>query len=368
MPDDVVTETPAADPGTELDINAALDQIEADPQPEDEAEAVEATEAKPAAKPGKAAAAPAAASDDLSDLLAEGVKWTPETVKTAATRVQTQAKAAQELVSKSHKLWGTAEKHARKVETREQRVQEVGRTLNSQVQLFNASLNAIKTGDAKTALEGLRTIIGSDPVQWLEDLNIHIASNGKKKPKSPEILEMEARLERFEQAERARAEQGEEAEAKRFVAQRKVELVEFAKSAPDDYPLLAEIAEENPRGVADSLASIITENAKRGRKVADSEAARMLEEQLQQQSELSERARQKREKRATDSGSGRGTGTPSQQANPGTAQTPHVKGKSLSVSAVQASSVKRELTDDELAEDAANFLPPALVNWARNAM
>lgn len=360
--------TEADDTSADLDVNAALDQAEADPI-EDEADETEEAP-KPAAKGApvpKAEAKPKAvapAVEDLSDLLAEGVKFTPETLQKGAARVVAQAKAAQELTSKAHKLWGTAEKHARKTERREGQSLEVQRTLNSQVQLFNASMNAIKSGDAKTALEGLRQLRGGDPVAFLEELNIHIATNGKKKAKAPELLEMEARLERFEQAERDRETRAEEQRALAFIAQREQELTALATEGEEDYPLVAEFAEENPETIGKALSEIIIHHARKGRKVADSDAVRMLEKQLQAQSELSERARTKREKRTADSGSERGTGNPS---NPGAANTPKVKGKSLSVSAVTTPTVNRDLTEEELAEDSASFLPPALLNWARGS-
>jgi hypothetical protein len=362
-----------------LDVNSLLNAAEADEQPEPETEEAPPAAEKPkapAAKapPSKAApAAPAkpapappqaepAEADDLSDLLAEGVTFTPETVKKGAARVVAQAKAAQELTTKAHKVWGTAEKHARKVKEDRETVQRERQMFGAQVQQMNAAFNAMRTGDAKTALEGIRQLTGQDPVTWLESLNIHIASNGKKKPKSSEVQELEARLERFEQAERARAQQNEEAQAQAFIVQRYQELTTLATESAETHPHVAEFALENPETIGEALAQIIVRSARAGRKVADAEALRMLEEQLEHQSELSERARQKREKRAADSGSEHGTGNPSK---PGTAQAPTVKGKSLSTSAITAPSVKRELTDEELEEDSANFLPPALLNWSR---
>jgi hypothetical protein len=360
-----------------LDVNAVLDTAEPDEQPEVETEAEEAPpEPKPAAKakeaakaptPAKAAPAPAVEPDDLSDLLGESVTFTPETLKKGAARVIAQAKAANELISKSHKLWGTAEKHANKTKAQQEAIQRDKQTFGAQVQQFQAAFNALRTGDAKTALEGLRQLSGRDPVGWLEELNIHIASNGKKKPKAPEVLDLEQRLERFEQAERAREAQAEEQRAIAFIEQRHQQLSELANSSADDYPFVAEFATENPEVIGEALAAIIVRGAQRGVKVADAQALRMLEEQLAAQSEVSERARAKREKRTAGLVPESGTGSPSRQAKPGTTQASTVKGKSLSASAITAPAVKRELTDEELADDSADFLPPALLNWARGS-
>lgn len=367
------TEAPATDPSHELDVNSLLNAADATPD-EEVTEVIEPAAkpgapvkpgAKPTEKPGEKKPAPAAVpveEDDLSDLLAETATFTPETLKKGAARVVAQAKAAQELVSKSHKVWGTAEKHARKVERDQQEIRLQKQTFGAQVQQMNAAFNAVRTGDAKTALEGIRQLTGQEPIAWLESLNIHIASNGKKKPKAPEILELEARLERYEQKEREKAVQGEEREAQTFIAQRHQQLATLATESEEDFPLVAEFAAENPSRIGAALADIIIESGRKNVKVGDLAAVRMLEEQLQHQSELSERARQKREKRTAGSVPERGTGNP---INPGTAQAPTVKGKSLSASALSAPAAKRELSDEELEEDSASFLPPALLNWSR---
>jgi hypothetical protein len=350
-----------------LDVNGLLDAAEPDEAAEKETEepstpaaAKPADKAEP--KPTKAPAAPA---DDLSDLLAEDATFTPDALKKGAARVVAQAKAAQELTSKAHKVWGTAEKFAGKAKAGREQLQRDQQVFSAQAQQLSAAFNAVRTGDAKTALEGLRQLSGRDPIEWLEELNVHIATNGKKKPKSADVQALEERLNRYEQAERARTAQIEERQAVQFVARREQELGELAASSGEDFPQVAEFAEENPQLVVEALVTIISRAHKRGVKVADADAVRMLEEQLQKQAELSERARTKREKRTTDSGSGSGTGSPSQQAKPAAAQAPTVKGKSLSSAAITAPAAKRELTDEELADDSASFLPPALLRFSR---
>jgi len=353
-----------------LDMHALLDspdeevQEEAEPEPAPEAKPAKgkAEAAKPETKPAAAAKPAAAPLDDLSDILDEKATFTPEALKKNAARVVATAKAAQELTKKAHNVWGTAEKQLQKSERIKAEVHREKQTFGAQVQQLNAAFSALRTGDAKTALEGLRQLSGRDPIAWLEELNIHIASNGKKKPKAPEVLELEARLERFERAEQAKAAQAEEQQALAFVAKRQEELASVAASAEEEYPYVAEFAADNPELIGQALADIIVNYAKRGRKVGDLDAVRMLEKQLEHQSELSEQARTKREKRTAGSEPERGTGNPSK---PGQAQAPTVKGKSLSVSAQTAPTVTRELTDEELTDDSASFLPPALLNWAR---
>jgi hypothetical protein len=354
-----------------LDMHALLDspdeptEEEAEPEPAPEAKPTKgkAEPTKPEAKPAPAAKPAAGPLDDLSDLLDEKATFTPDALKKNAARVVATAKAAQELTKKAHNVWGTAEKQLQKSERIKAEVHREKQTFGAQVQQLNAAFSALRTGDAKTALEGLRQLSGRDPIAWLEELNIHIASNGKKKPKSPEILEMEARLERFEQAERAKAAHAEEQHALAFIARRHEELAATAAAAEEEHPYVAEFAADNPELIGKALADVIVHySTKLGRKVGDLDAVRMLEKQLEHQSELSERARAKREKRTAGSEPERGTGNPSK---PGQAQAPTVKGKSLSVSAQTAPTVTRELTDEELTDDSASFLPPALLNWAR---
>jgi hypothetical protein len=353
-----------------LDMHALLDspdepiEEEAEPEPAAEAKPAKgkAEAAKPEAKPAPAAKAAAAPLDDLSDLLDEKATFTPDALKKNAARVVATAKAAQELTKKAHNVWGTAEKHLQKSERVKTEVHRDKQVFVAQVQQFQAAFNALRTSDAKGALEGLRQLSGRDPIAWLEELNIHIASNGKKKPKAPEVLELEQRLERFERAEQAKAAQAEERQALAFVAKRQEELAAAAAGAEEEHPYVAEFAAENPELIGEALANIIVHYAAKGRKVGDLEAVRMLEKQLEHQSDLSERARAKREKRTAGSEPERGTGNPSK---PGQAQAPTVKGKSLSVSAQTAPTVTRELTDEELTDDSASFLPPALLNWAR---
>lgn len=362
------TQETGADTGPEvLDVNGLLDASEPDEAAEEATEEPSTPAAtkpagktppadKPEAKPAKAPV------DDLSDLIADGVTFTPETLKKGAARVVATVKAAQELTKKAHNTWGTAEKHLQKSERVKTETHRDRQTFTAQVQQFNAAFNAMRTGGAKEALEGVRQVFGRDPIEWLEELNVHIASNGKKKPVSPEVQQLREELAQIRAEKQREAQQAEEREAVAFVARREQELGELAASSGEDFPQVAEFAEESPQLVVQALVAIIANGHKRGVKVADAEAVRMLEEQLQKQSELSERARTKREKRTADSGSERGTGNPSK---PGTAQAPTVKGKSLSSAAITAPAVRRELTDEELADDSASFLPPALLRFSR---
>lgn len=328
-----------------IDINAALAHGET-PEPAEGAEA-----------------AADDAEDDLADLLTADLKLTPEQVRQAAERIRKAAEKSSKLRSESHKIWGAAEKRAKKVARREQEFQANARHFVAERDQFVAAWNAVRSGDAKTTLEGLRSLTGRDPVQVLEELNLHIASNGKKRELTPQERELQEKLTRIERALETKAANEEQARINSFIAQRKTQLAQSASESAEQFPLLSDYAQENPQAIGDALAEIIIEGGKRGEKIGDAKAMRILEEHL---NELSQRAL-RRKNGTAGSGPEHGTGTPSQKANPGQASKPALKGKSLSVSSATAASAKRELTEEELQEDAANFLPASLVNWARGS-
>lgn len=336
------TDTPV-DEQPVIDINAALAHGET-PEPSEGADTDDAD-----------------AEDELADLLVDGLKLTPEQVRQAAERVRKAAAQAKKLRAESHKLWGASEKRAKKVMRREADYQANARMFAGERDQFVAAWSAVRSGDAKTTLEGLRTLTGRDPVQVLEELNLHIASNGKRRELTPQERELQEKLTRIERTLEMKAANEEQQKIDSFIAQRKTQLAQSASESAEQFPLLSDYAQENPQAIGDALAEIIVEGGKRGEKIGDANAMRILEEHL---NELSQRAL-KRKNGTAGSGPEHGTGTPSQKANPGQASKPALKGKSLSVSSATAASAKRELTEEELQEDAANFLPASLVNWAR---
>jgi hypothetical protein len=332
----------AAEVTPQIDINAVLT-------------GTDATVAAPSGEVG------ADESDDLSDLLAEELDLTPEQLQAAVKRIRANAEKTQKLRTDAHKIWGTSEKRAKKLEKREAEIRHNQQVFEAQARQFNAAFSALRTGDAKTTLEGLRQLTGRDPIKVLEDLNVHIASNGKKRELTPEEIELKERIDRLEQTRQLETEQAEYNRAAQFVEQRKQQLAQGAITGEEQFPALADYAKDNQRQVGEALAELIVSAAREGRKLTDAEAMGMLDKHLD---ELSQRTL-RRKNGTTDSGSENGTGIPGQKPKPGTAQAPVGKGKSLSVSAATAASVKRDLTEEELAEDAANFLPSSLVSWAR---
>jgi hypothetical protein len=136
------------------------------------------------------------------------------------------------------------------------------------------------------------------------------------------------------------------AQREQFVSQRQAQLGEVG-SDPDLFP---ELSVWEPNEIGEALAEVITRvYNETGKRISDLKAAKMLEQDLAE----------RRAKR------GSGLETRAEKAKPDQAQSPPPqRGRSLAPGLSAQSASRRELTDDEIAEDAADFLPASLLRAA----
>lgn len=382
-----VTETPpglGAGPG-EFVLGDILSDLNSEPEPE----ATEQTApAKPAAaKPGKpdpkAAAkgkpAPVAASKakvvevekpaepgKLKEDFSDDRPWTPERVKAAAAE-------ARELARSAQAQWAREQKRADKLaRDREEHLREKGQFKAIRDQ-FAVDFQALRSGDPKTKLMALGRLAGVDGAQLWEELTLEMVQTNKSRELTPgekalraEIAELKAKLAGDEQA---KAEQNMASAIER----RKVELGELGSSVQTvvdeesgeevEAPVYPELSLWSAEEIGEALAEVITRvyndrkrsgQPQRTWRISDAEAAQMLEDDL---------AARKARRGAPQGVSG--LAPRAEKAKPEQAQSPPPKrGRSLAPGLSTQSASRRELTDDEIQEDAADFIPASILRAA----
>lgn len=368
------TDAPEAPPGigggpgefTLGDILGGLNE-EADAAAEVEEEEESAAPAKPAAKAGAKGAKPAAAPaakpkvvenqkpepGQLKEDFSDDRPWTPERVKAAVGE-------ARELARRAQAQWTKESKRSEKLEVRRAEMLREQGQFKAIRDAFAVDFQALRTGDPKTRLAALGRLAGVDGAQLWEELTLEMVQGSKKRELTPgekalkaELDELKGRLQN-----RARQEQAQEEDA--LISQRKAELGELGSDA-ELYP---ELSAFEPDEIGEALAEVITrvynDRKERGLpqrswRISDAQAAQMLEEDL---------AKRKAKRDAPQGASGLGTRAV-KPAKPEQAQSPPPqRGRSLAPGLSTQSASRRELTDDEIQEDAADFIPASLLRAA----
>lgn len=339
------------------DILGGLNE-EADAAAEVEVEVEEEEEpappAKPAAKAGAKGAKPAAPPaakpkvvenqkpepGQLKEDFSDDRPWTPERVKAAVGEARELARIAQ-------RQWTQLRKREDKfsagkaVDLRER---EQFRALRDQ---WAADFQVLRTGRPKERIAALGRMGGVDGLELWEELTLEMAAGGKKQELTPgekalkaEVDALKAKLTRDELAVELRNQE-------RFIAQRKEELGELGSDA-ELYP---ELSAFEPDEIGDALAEVLSRvYNETGKRISDAKAAQMLEQDLAE--------------RKAKRGSGLGTRAV-KPAKPEQAQSPPPqRGRSLAPGLSTQSASRRELTDDEIQEDAADFIPASLLRAA----
>jgi hypothetical protein len=288
--------------------------------------------------------------------------WTPERIKSAVH-------AARALHDKSVKMWSTTEKRLGKLQEARDSLVRAKEQFKVDVSQFQADVQACRKGDAKSRLAALGRLFNGDGAAVFEELTLELAQNGKKAEESPGEKRLRAELDELKARLKKQDDDAELARQEEFVAQRKQQLADMAGADGERWPLLAEHATDNPAGVGAALAEIITQEYHRskGRRVlTDEEAADRLEADLAQEDQINARARSKREQgpATLQKNPERGTGSPRASESRTAPSSPPNRGRSLSPGLATAASHTRELTDEELEDDAADFIPAALLRMA----
>lgn len=321
-----------------------------------------ADKAVPAAKGGKGEQAPPETSKDrekrhgegkLRDDLSDERPWTPERIKQAAEDIRGMQRHAQ-------RMWATEQSRAAKLDQkRNEQLKEFERFrvdrehFDAQKRLINSRLAST---DPNEVIGCLGLLTGRDGAEVLEELNVALA-HGKKRQPSRLEREQATRLEALEQRERERLQQAEQARIDRAVEARKGEMAQLVLENADDYP---ELATYDADEIGEALAEIKTRRHTAGRPVSDAQAAKILEADLQR------RQREREAKAGGPQGSSGLAPRAARAAKPEQAQSsPPQRGRSLTQSSTQERVGTRELDDEELDGDAADYLPASLLNAAK---
>jgi hypothetical protein len=329
----------------------ALGDVMAELNSEPEETAAETTTepAKPAPKGKEAKAAPARPklveapekpeSGKLTEDFSDDRPWTKERVKAAAAEAQKLARDAQrqwtQLRKREEKFSGT------KNQLLTERQQE--RAIRDQLA---ADLQALRTGTPRVRLDALGRLAATDGVRLWEEIELDMARGGKKAEMTPGEQALRAEVDQLKATLNEREMRKEIAQREQFVSQRQAQLGEVG-SDPDLFP---ELSVWEPNEIGEALAEVITRvYNETGKRISDLKAAKMLEQDLAE----------RRAKR------GSGLETRAEKAKPDQAQSPPPqRGRSLAPGLSAQSASRRELTDDEIAEDAADFLPASLLRAA----
>lgn len=373
------TAAPAPSPG-EFSLGDVLSDLANEPivdgdeeggsgggEPEPEAEAKPKGKAAapgkaPAGKGGKGEQAAPETSKDrekrhgegkLRDDLSDERPWTPERIKAAADDIRGMQRHAQ-------RMWATEQSRAAKLEQkRSEQLKEFERFrvdrehFAAQQRLINSRLSST---DPNEVISCLGLLTGRDGAEVLEELNVALA-HGKKRQPSRLEREQATRLEALEQRERERLQQAEQARIDRAVEARKGELAQHVLDNADDYPELAMYEADE---IGEALAEIKTRRHTAGRPVSDAQAAKILEADLQK------RQREREAKAGVPQGTSGLAPRAARAAKPEQAQSsPPQRGRSLTQSATQERVGTRELEDEELDGDAADFLPASMIAAAK---
>jgi hypothetical protein len=322
------------------ELNTQAEETESTETEAPAAPAPKGKEAKPAAARPKLVEAPEKPKPgELAEDFSDDRPWTKERVKAAAAEAQKLARDAQrqwtQLRKREEKFTGV------KQQVLTERQQE--RALRDQ---FAADFQVLRTGNPRARLEALGRLGGTDGVRLWEEIELDLARGGKKGELTPgeqalkaELDELKGKLTQRELAQRIANEQ-------QFVAQRKMQLGEVGSDAD----LFPELSVWEPDEIGDALAEVITRvYNETGKSISDLKAAKMLEQDLA----------------ARKAKRGSGLETRAEKAKPEQAQSPPPqRGRSLAPGLSAQSASRRELTDDEIAEDAADFLPASLLRAA----
>lgn len=308
-------------------IAEALDAL---PDPEETTEATaegeatpeEPAEEKPVAKSKKDKAI------DFEALFSEEKLKTPEGLKAARD-------AALELGKRNNR------KHV-ELSNREERLKAKATKFEGELTqaralsgMLTADLQALRTGKPEVALQALARMTGSDPLKLLEEINLNFAGGGQKQ-ETQVVKELQSQLAQLRHELQERDQRQQQTAQQQFIARRKQEIYQQAVD-PGRYPHVAELAQEDPRGVVEHIAKYIIEQNAHGPRIDDATAISHIEAQL---------ARFRGSNAAAPRGeAGR---EPSALAKPESGQAPRPPGKTLTPSlATRSGGSTRVLTPDE---------------------
>lgn len=325
------------------ELNSEVEETEsteAAPPEAPEKPAPKGKEAKPApARPKLVEPPEKPKPGELTEDFSDDRPWTKERVKAAAEEAKRLARDAQrqwtQLRKREEKFSGTKESLLR------ERAQE--RAIREQLA---ADLQALRTGTPRVRLEALGRLAATDGLRLWEEIELDMSRGGKKAELTPGEQALKAEVDQLKATLSEREMRQELAKQQQIIAQRKAQLGELGSDAD----LFPELSMFEPDEIGDALAEVITRvYNETGKSISDLKAAKMLEQDL-----VARKAKR-----------GSGLETRAEKAKPEQAQSPPPqRGRSLAPGLSAQSASRRELTDDEIAEDAADFLPASLLRAA----
>ena len=323
----------------------SIPEVETPPPEPAKGKATAETAAKPEPETAKPAAPPEPKRKGAwkldETLLTEAALKTPDGIKAAGAHL---LDGKREL----HRKWLGIEDREGRFEKTKRETLQLQQNLRTQAGLLQNNLQALRVGDAKTVLSALGQLTGQDPVRWLEQLNVHVARNGKQED-APEVIELRQELAEIRREREAERMQSQAAQEQQFVQRRLGEMVHRAQTNTEQWPEVARFARDNPEGVAQALHQIKTEYYSRHRTALDDDGAiGNLETQIRYF-----RSSSQTENGTPSQGVGGREPVASQPAKPESNGAQRSPGKSVTPSLASQTVTTREMTEEERLRDLA---------------
>ena len=259
-------------------------------------------------------------------------EWTPDRIKNAV-------KELGEIKKKAFNLHAEAERKLKKANRDRDLALTEKKNLQAMVEVTNANLRAMRTGDANMVLQAISNLTGRPGHDIYRDISLALASDGKHGQEDRRISELTNQVGQLQQMLEARAVQEQQREAEAFVTMRRGQILS-AIQKEESWPLVRAFAEDDSSSVLDKVSEIMHDYYQaHGAPLDDKSALDELEQSLQE--------RIQRVNAATVKAVGAGTETGGQKPEPGK-QAPRPLGKTLTPGlAGQNGGATRALSDKE---------------------
>lgn len=215
---------------------------------------------------------------------------TPEAIRAAAAKIQTERKLAIDLRKKADNRAAEAvRKEAKFAKTKGGVLQEKSAT-TAQANFLAGELAELQSGDPSRFIAAVaRLSKHPDPPAFWRDVAVSLAK-GEGPKKEPEIpKEVKERLDKIEAERVAEREAAEQRQFETQMWELRRAQVQFAQTS-EEHVRLSQIARDNPRGVDEELIKIRTAHHKQTGQALDIKSAcDILEQGLQDQFELLQR-------------------------------------------------------------------------------
>lgn len=227
---------------------------------------------------------------DPLDFIDEATEWTPEAIARAKATLLAERKKANDLRKKAQNAHAAAEAREAKFKKNKQGVFAKEHSVQAREAMIDAAVKDLQKGDPDAFISAVGKLSGStDPHKFWRDVSIKLASGGKVSEPEPAAVvspEIQARL---DQLEAHIAQQGR-AETEQKINQLRHQQLQFAQTSAA-HPLLNAYSVDNPEYVDQSITQFrLQEFDRTGRPISVEQACDRIEQELNKQYEILQRA------------------------------------------------------------------------------